>query len=236
MRAIAVVIPARDEEATIAAALVAVDAAAQAVDLPVTTVVACDTCSDQTARVAEAAGAHVIETTAGCAGGARRAGVTAAAALLSALAPQELWVASTDADSIVRADWLSTHLSAAAQGWDAYAGEVHVPDWSGWPEALAGAYERRYRRPGRKPPVHGANLGVRLDAYLAVGGFPVVPYGEDRVLVERLTRSGRSVMTSSCAPVHTSARRVARARGGFSGHLRALELEILPDQRTQEIA
>lgn len=236
MRAIAVVIPARDEEAAIGAALAAVDVAVRAVDRPVTTVVACDTCNDGTVDVAAAAGAHVIEIAAGCAGGARRAGVAAATALLGDLSPNELWVASTDADSTVRADWLSTHLSAAESGWDAYAGEVLVPDWSGWPDALSGAYERRYRRPDRQPPVHGANLGVRLDAYLAVGGFPVVTCGEDRFLVERLMRSGYSVMTSSLAPVHTSARRVARAHGGFSAHLRAVEMELLSDHTTQELA
>lgn len=230
------VIPARDEEAALPAALAAVDLAAQAVDLPVTTVVACDTCSDRTVAVAGAAGARVVETAAGCAGGARRVGVAVAAVLFGSVAPGELWVASTDADSTVRADWLSTHLTAADAGWDAYAGEVVVPDWSGWSDALSGAYERRYRRPGRRPPVHGANLGVRLDAYLAVGGFPAVTSGEDQLLVERLVRAGYSVMASAVAPVHTSARRSARARDGFSGYLRALELDLLAEQPRQEPA
>lgn len=236
MRAVAVIIPARNEEAVLAAALASVEAAARVVDLPVITVVACDTCEDRTAEIGEAAGAHVVETTSGCAGGARRAAVAAATALLRHVPPNEVWIASTDADSLVRADWLTTHLSASESGWVAYAGEVLVPDWSGWHGALSIAYERRYRRPGRRPPVHGANLGVRLDAYLAVGGFPVVTSGEDHLFVERLIRAGYGVMASSVAPVHTSARRMARAHGGFSGYLRALELALLLDDPAQESA
>ncbi len=119
-------------------------------------------------------------------------------------------------------------MRAAEAGWEGYAGEVVVPDWTDWPDALPGVYERHYRRPGRLPPVHGANLGVRLDAYLAVGGFPVVACGEDQMLVDRLTAEGYRVLASSDEPVHTSARRTARAGGGFSSHLRALELEIVP--------
>lgn len=236
MRAVAVIIPARNEEAALPAALASVEAAARAVDLPVTTVVACDSCSDRTAEVARAAGAHVVQTTSGCAGGARSAAVAASLALLPDVPQDKVWVASTDADSLVGVDWLTTHLSAAERGWDAYAGEILVPDWSGWHDAVSIAYERRYRRPGRRPPVHGANLGVRLDAYLAVGGFPAFGSGEDQMLVERLTFAGYGVLSSSVAPVHTSARRVARALGGFSGYLQALELEILPDRPAREIA
>ena len=223
MRAVAVVIPARDEQTALPAALAAVDAAARNLDCPVTIVVVCDTCGDRTAEIAQASGAHVVETTVGCAGGARRAGVTAAAGLLTHLSPTGVWVASTDADSIVSADWLTTHVEAGRAGWDAYAGEVEVLDWDGWSAALPDAYERRYRHPGRRAPVHGANLGVRLDAYLAVGGFPAVACGEDEVLVERLIEAGYSVLASPFAPVHTSARRVARVRGGFSTYLGTLE-------------
>lgn len=223
MKAVAVVIPACDEERVLPAALAAADAAARYVDCPVTTIVVCDSCVDHTAEMAHAAGAHVLETTVGCAGGARRAGVARARELLADVAPEGLWVASTDADSIVRADWLTTHLDAARDGWDAYTGEVVVLDWDGWSEAMPDAYERRYRQPGRRPPVHGANLGVRLDAYLAVGGFPPVACGEDELLVTRLIEAGYAVLASPCAPVHTSARRVARVRGGFSTYLSELE-------------
>ncbi len=232
MKAVAVIIPARNEEAALPAALAAVEAAARAVDCPVTTVVVCDTCSDRTADVASEAGAHVVQTTVGCAGGARRLGVSTATALLTSVSATELWVASTDADSIVRADWLATHLLAAGEGWHAYAGEVVVPDWSGWSEDLPGAYHRRSKRPGRRPPVHGANLGIRLDAYEAVGGFDAVACGEDQELVDRLSRAGYRVLASADAPVHTSARRVARVHGGFSTYLLSLELETLPERQT----
>ncbi|MEU9487471.1 glycosyltransferase [Streptomyces decoyicus] len=61
--AIAVVIPAHNEEALLPRALAAVNAAARhpaLADLRVMTVVAADACVDDTAKVAEAAGASVL--------------------------------------------------------------------------------------------------------------------------------------------------------------------------------
>ena len=190
VRAVAVVIPARNEQAALPAALAAVDArpAIWTVALPpwwCVTPAATTRLRSPKRRALMSSRPQLV---------ARVALVEPASPrppLCSLIvSPKGVWVASTDADSIVSADWLTTHLEAAQAGWDAYAGEVVVLDWDGWSGALPDAYERRYRHPGRRAPVHGANLGVRLDAYLAVGGFPAVACGEDEVLVERLVEAG----------------------------------------------
>ncbi len=230
IEAVGVVIPARDEEASLPAALASVAAASQDIGCSVTTVVVCDSCRDRSAEVASAAGALVVETRVGCPGGARRVGVDVAALHLRHVSSSALWIASTDADCVVRVDWLRTHRSAAEAGWDGYIGEVAVPDWSEWPGALPDLYEHHYRRAGRPPPVHGANLGVRLDAYMGVGGFRPVAHGEDQLLIDCLIAAGYSVLASRDEPVQTSARRVARAGHGFSAHLRSLERQILAPQ------
>ncbi|MFC6344030.1 hypothetical protein ACFP8W_18770, partial [Nocardioides hankookensis] len=71
--------------------------------------------------------------------------------------------------------------------------------------------------------VHGANLGVRLTAYLEAGGFPEVREHEDVALFEAVLRTGRPWVTGT--RVTTSARLRGRTPGGFAGYLRALTRE-----------
>jgi hypothetical protein len=68
--------------------------------------------------------------------------------------------------------------------------------------------------------VHGANLGFRLDDYLAAGGWPPLRQHEDRRLVDALLEAG--VQAATGLDVATSARLVNRVPGGFAGYLRAL--------------
>ena len=70
--------------------------------------------------------------------------------------------------------------------------------------------------------MHGANLGVRADAYLAVGGFAPVPAHEDVGLVDRLVAAGRRVCWVDVPRVVTSPRLDARAPAGLGADLRAL--------------
>ena len=71
--------------------------------------------------------------------------------------------------------------------------------------------------------MHGANLGIRGDAYLALGGWPALPTGEDAELVRRATAAGHvRIARSAAIPVVTSTRRAGRAPQGFSGYLRDL--------------
>nr|WP_249924540.1 glycosyltransferase [Streptomyces californicus] len=172
--AVAVVIPARDEEALLPAALASVRAAAGHPGVgatPVLTVVVADTCTDATAAVARAAGAQVVPV------GFRNVGRSRAAGVLTALSffgdvPGPVWIASTDADSTVRPDWLAHQLARAAEGWDAVVGTVTADRWPPGKPHLAARYHRLYEttrppsgRPWHHPHVHGANLGVGSRAY-----------------------------------------------------------------------
>ncbi|MFJ2745180.1 glycosyltransferase [Streptomyces sp. NPDC087440] len=229
--AVAVVIPACDEQALLPAALDAVRVAAghPALDgVRVLTVVVADRCTDGTAALARAAGALVVPVSLRNVGRARAAGVSAALDALGGADP--LWLASTDADSTVPPDWLAFQLARAAEGWDAVVGTVTVDRWPAHQPRLAARHHRLYEvsrppagRPWQHPHVHGANLGVDARAYTAAGGFPPLPLSEDHGLVDALERTGARLLRTADCPVTTSARTRPRARGGFGDHLAALE-------------
>ncbi|MFE7751111.1 glycosyltransferase [Streptomyces sp. NPDC057428] len=229
--AIAVVIPAHDEEALLPAALDAVSRAARHPAVASTrllTVVAADACTDGTRTVARRAGALIAPLDCRSPGRARAAGVSLALRTLG-LDPSSVWIASTDADSEVPHRWLAHQRACAEQGWDAVVGTVRP---HGWPPVLEEAihdhiraYEAAGRHPERSdahPHVHGANLGVRADAYLRCGGYPALATGEDHALVAALLSSGHSVLRTRRFPVLTSARLTARADQGYAQNLRRL--------------
>ncbi|WP_329174431.1 glycosyltransferase [Streptomyces sp. NBC_01477] len=222
----AVVVPARNEEALLPAALDALAAASRhplLAGLRVLTVVVADSCHDRTAAVARRAGALVVEGDYRNPGRARAAGTDRALAELGAPAGG-IWIAATDADSVVPPDWLAHQRARAHEGWAAVVGTVVLP-----PSAAAERHARGYEAgrppagtPWRHPHVHGANLGVAAYAYRDAGGFPPLGAGEDRALVAALEGRGHRVLRTADSPVLTSARLRARARGGFGDHLAAL--------------
>ncbi|MFF4651690.1 glycosyltransferase [Streptomyces sp. NPDC001380] len=249
IRAIAVVVPARDEERLLGGCLASVRRAARhprVAGLPVRLVVVADSCQDRTAAIARHAGAEVATIRACNVGAARARGTDRALAeVLSPSrgpAPDELWLAHTDADTRVPYGWLARQLSYAEQGWDAVVGTVQVLDWSEHPPGTAERFQRQYATPVRPsvetapkptlrggpraehPHVHGANLGVRADAYRSAGGFAALAVGEDHALVAALEALGRPVRRAADLPVITSARRGVRARGGFGDTISALSL------------
>ena len=220
---VGVVVPARNEESLLPACLTALQRAASAVGIPVRVLVVADSCADRTVCVAQAAGATVLTIRAGNVGAARAAGI---AELLRLTAPADrsaVWLATTDADSAVPPDWLCRQLGYAHQGWDVVLGTVRVTDWNEHPPHVPVAFEARYDfGTGRHPHVHGANLGLRASAYLAVGGFRSLPTAEDHALVAAVTEAGYAVLQAGDLTVETSARRRARAPRGFSHLLRTL--------------
>ena len=222
MNRIAVVVPAHDEQDLLPACLAALAVAAERVaPVPVEVIVVADACTDDTAALAAAAGAHVLTVQERNVGHARAAGM--AHALRHG--PDGLWLATTDADSRVGPAWLGWQLRAARAGTDLLIGTVEVDDWAPWPEALRAVYETAYRRAvtgDGHSHVHGANLGCSARAYQAAGGFPAVAHDEDRALITRFVATGARVVTDSRCPVMTSARRVARAPSGFAAHLAGL--------------
>ncbi|MBB2900523.1 glycosyltransferase involved in cell wall biosynthesis [Kineococcus radiotolerans] len=225
LRRVVVVVPARDEAATIGRCVASVLAAAAECPVPVDLVVVADACRDDTAALAAAAGARVVTSRAGSAGAARARGVEAALAAVPAGEAATTWIACTDGDSTVAPGWLAHHLRCADAGVDLLLGTVRL---AGPPERhrrWREDYERATWTGGTSSGhghVHGANLGVRASVYLAAGGFPSAPAHEDRALAERVRAlRGARVLSSTEQPVLTSDRLIGRAPEGVARDLSA---------------
>jgi hypothetical protein len=163
----------------------------------------------------------VIECAVGSPGAARRLGVAAVLRHFTEKNPRRVWLANTDADSHVPADWVDTHLQHADANAEAVAGIVQLDPY-GLSEDLRELYDRIYvlAPDGTHTHVHGANLGVRADAYLEAGGWSDVAVAEDHCLWNRLLRRGSRLFSPVASVVHTSARLRGRAVGGFADTLR----------------
>ncbi len=149
--------------------------------------------------------------------------------------PATVWLASTDADSVVARDWITTHVAWADAGLDAVAGLVDVA-WGDDQRLLARRFAAARTAAGTgigHRHVHGANLGVRGDRWLEVGGCGAGDDGEDGELWRRLHAAGVTTLGVTDLRVRTSGRLHGRASRGFSGYLRALdaEAEVQPPQR-----
>lgn len=224
LSAMAVVVPAHDEEHRIAACLHSLHvAAARAAPIPVVLVVAADACTDATATVATRGGAHVVTTRKRNVGAARAAGIEHALELLADVGP-DVWFAMTDADSTVPSAWLAHQAVWARREYDAVLGTVRLAP-SRANAFLVARHDADYFR-GRRPGatwtqwehlhVHGANLGVSAAAYRQVGGFASLPVGEDRDLANRLSFAGHRIVRTDQHPVQTAARLRGRAPGGLA--------------------
>lgn len=116
-------------------------------------------------------------------------------------------------------DWLAEQLALDA---DAVCGTVGGEDWTAHgehAELLRWHFSQTYFDVDAHRHVHGANLGVSADAYLRAGGFRQLACSEDVDLVRALEASGAQIAWSARPRVTTSARRAARAVGGFADAL-----------------
>lgn len=215
-----VVVPVHDEEELLAACLASVGEASGAAGVPVDVVVVLDDCRDGSAALARAAGVRTVTVRAGAVGAARAAGI-AAGLVRCAGAPGAVWIACTDADTVVPAHWLRTHRALADAGADVVVGTVRPDPRDLTPRQLAAW--RATRVAGRpNGHVHGANLGIRADAYVRAGGFAPLVEHEDVDLVARLRADrGTVVRAADEVDVVTSGRTVGRTPGGYAGYLRA---------------
>lgn len=249
---IAVAIPAQNEAERLPACLAALAGQRDGGGRPLpdgtlAVLVLANGCSDGTAAMARALAPSlpfrlvvheaVLPPGQAHAGGARRAAMDAAAALLG---PPGALLLSTDADARADPGWLAANLAALAAGADAVAGHV-VPDpeeATRLPPALRQreAAEARYAAlliemaalvdpdphdPWPRHGIHsGASIGLTLDAYRRVGGLPPVPVGEDRALFAALIRADMRVRHCPAARVVASCRLDGRARGGMADTLR----------------
>ena len=235
IEAVGVGIPARDEERSIEACLTSIAVAALGLDVPVAVAVAADRCEDGTIERATAAlhalagpsfSGVVLAVDHGRAGAARAAALDRALGHLVATGRplERCWLATTDADTTVSADWLRRQLRWARDGVDGVAGLVDVA-WDVDDQALAKRFHRSLEPGGTGDGhghVHGANLGLRADRWVEVDGCGPQATGEDHELWRRLRLVGADVRGVADVRVRTSARVVARAPDGFASYLRAL--------------
>jgi len=231
---IGIVVPACNEEVRLPRCLAALTAAATqllAVDgAPrIRVIVVVDRSSDGTLAIAERwPGVEVVVSAAGRVGAARAAGV---ARLLTSetrrdTPARQVWIACTDADSAVPADWLFTQLRHARAGVELLLGTVR-PDPDELAAGLLAAWRLRHQIADGHPYVHGANLGIRGDTYRAAGGFADVPAHEDTLLSDAVRQTGAVVLSTGSAAVLTSGRITGRTPDGLAHYLRELsELEL----------
>jgi cellulose synthase/poly-beta-1,6-N-acetylglucosamine synthase-like glycosyltransferase len=224
---VGIVVPARNEEQTVAGCIASIRRASEAAPLiRCWTVVVSDHSSDRTAERARCAlGLHgeVIECDVGSAGAARRAGCEAVLAHFRDVAHDRLWLANTDADSVVPTDWLAVQLAAADHGAAAVAGIVKLDEYAVHETKVREAFKRTYlTEVDTHAHVHGANFGLRADAYLETGGWSRIGLAEDHCLWRRLRQNGWRVVSPTNSVVITSGRLTGRAAGGFADTLSRL--------------
>jgi hypothetical protein len=233
IRTVGVVVPARNEEARLPRCLDALLTAKNVFSErhpegpAVRIIVVVDLSTDRTLHVAEQwPGIEVVLSESGRVGAARAAGVDhlLASEARGGLLPASVWIACTDADSAVPADWLTHHLQTARCGAQMILGTVR-PDAGEIQVAVLEDWRRRHVLGDGHPNIHGANLGVRGDIYCAAGGFVSAAVDEDVLLVRAVRAAGGLVVSSGAIPVLTSARTEGRTVGGFAHYLRALHRE-----------
>jgi hypothetical protein len=227
--AVAVAIPAHDEQELLGACLDALEPAAwhaREAGLHVLTIVIADACTDSTCATIRARAAVCLTENGRNVGAARAAGT---AHTLAELASEgydgaPTYLLHTDADTPVPSDWITSHIHTAAHH-DAVLGPVEVRDWTERGENCARHFDRAYALEPDEDRVQGANLGMRA------GGFPALEVAEDRALVAALRTAGESVVFRGGLAVCTPARISRRVLGGFSDYLSKLE-DRLPTRAT----
>jgi glycosyltransferase involved in cell wall biosynthesis len=228
-----VVVPARDEERTVAACFAAL-AAQTVTPSAFELILVADGCVDRTEEAARAAAERlglaltVIEGPGAGSGPARRLGMDAAAARLEALGLPHGLIATTDADSAPAPDWLARQLAHVDRGAEVIAGliELDAEDAAGLPKAVLDRRgrdaTRRLGRVRRTDPTAGhhhfagASIGVTADAYRRVGGIEATPALEDEGFAERLSAHHIPILRARDVRVRTAARIDGRARRGLS--------------------
>jgi glycosyltransferase involved in cell wall biosynthesis len=198
--------------------------------MPTTIVLAADGCTDGTGELAAIALAEMSDDVRGAvirvdrasAGGARDDACRAAIHRLGRPVDQ-VWLATTDADGTVPADWLLRQLVWAGRGADGVAGLVRVDRDA--PRSLRSHARQLQRRLGAgpgHPHVYGANLGMRAGVWLEAGGFPHLRVGEDHAVWKAMRSAGADLVATPDVVVTTSGRLVGRAPDGFASVLARL--------------
>ena len=232
---IAVVIPARDEEALIGRCLAAL--APQLAQNRAGVVLVVNNTSDQTAARAIAVARDRGLPLALWAGAVAQGGVGMARSLGVMLAqgvcPQASVLLCTDADAQAAPGWIAG-MARALRKADAVTGRIDIfeDEAMALPAAFHADSEKEARyirltrdfdalldpagRGGRLNTAGGANIGFRCAAYQAVGGFRPLVSGEDRDLFARCHAAGYRIAATQDATVRVSLRAEGRAPGGMA--------------------
>ncbi|MFZ2554180.1 MAG: glycosyltransferase [Psychrobacter urativorans] len=218
--AIAIVIPAHNEVQTISACLASVQIAIEQLPslISASVLVVLDSCTDSTLAIVKTSGVDYISCEERCVGRTRDLGIR------NAIATGATWLACTDADSIVSADWLKQQIiHIAQQPTDMICGVVSVDSWTHLTQQTREDYAAHYQDIMGHRHIHGANLSFSAEAYLAVGGFSPLACHEDVDLVKKFEAQNYAITWSNKVRVITSSRLQARASEGFANFLSNLE-------------
>lgn len=141
---------------------------------------------------------------------------------------------STDADARPPADWLRNIVAAFADGADLVGGRIGIdPDeplppaaarlraaWDLYWAAVRAIEDAIDPSPWDPPPRHGdhtgASLAIGVRTYLACGGVPLLPTGEDRALVAAAVATGARLVHPLDVRIHVSPRQAGRAEQGMA--------------------
>ena len=217
---IAIVIPAHNEALTISKCLASVQTAIEQLPstITATVLVVLDSCSDDTLTLVKHAGVDYLCCDYRCVGQVRDLGIR------HAIASGATWLACTDADSLVTADWLTQQIAHINhQPTAMICGVVSVDDWAHLTPQTRKDYIAHYQDKMGHRHIHGANLSFSAESYLAVGGFAPLGCHEDVDLVKRFESTGYAITWSNRVRVITSSRLQARATEGFAAFLANLE-------------
>ena len=226
-----VAIPVKDEEARIAMCIAALAGQVEIDFADLLVVLLLNNCRDTTAdRVRDLSAElpftaelrHVeLPPPYANAGWARRLAMEAAAEIV---APDGL-ILTTDADTLVEADWVAANRREIAAGADAVAGYVMADpvELMELPPAILerGSLEWEYQQlvaemvarvdpdPHDPWPRHNQNCGasaaITASTYRRIGGLPPRPVGEDRALFEMVRRVDGQIRHSLDEQIHQRA-------------------------------
>jgi glycosyltransferase involved in cell wall biosynthesis len=207
---ISFVIPAYNEEARIGACLEAIRREVARTGANAEIIVANNASTDGTRRVAEAAGARVVDEPRKGITWARQAGYMASSGEL---------IANIDADVRLTPGWLSTVLARFEKNPElvALSGPFIYDDLSAWARLLTRIFyglglmssHASMLLEGRGAMLQGGNFVLRRNALEKIGGFntDIEFYGEDSDMARRIATQGTVEWTFDL-PVYSSGRRL----------------------------
>lgn len=242
---VVVAVPVRDEEDGLPCLLHALATQDGTSDKNVSLHLLFDGCTDRGVVIAEAffaehtlaGGLSVIHRSVRPNAGRAR-GASAELAISHLDGCSEAILLTTDADTVPASDWVARSVDALrfVDVIAGYTSRDRTTDLLSrdaletYLEDLHGLRRRIDRIPYDPAPSHpwvgGANLGMRLTAYRALGGFRQLETSEDNDLVDRARHAGLRVRHAREVRVTTSSRTTGRARGGLADALKHMQDEV----------